>query len=168
MDLGIAIGPLLDALLTVFGPQLWWLVPLLLLALVLLFPMLGRGPNSNRRDPWRGFKFASRDIVMARANRQCEASVFLAWGRCGDPAVEVDHVIPWSRGGPTVVSNGQALCRAHNRSKGALVPPWWYVLGLERRRRGYFPPEADVRVRAVMDDAERAARDRSAQRRAAR
>ena len=31
---------------------------------------------------------------------------------------------PWSRGGPTVLSNGQALCREHNRSKSNLRPPW--------------------------------------------
>ena len=95
---------------------------------------------------------------MERAARRCESAAFMAWGRCGSPATEVDHVFPWSRGGPTVESNGQALCRGHNRSKGAMRPPWWYVLGLERRRRSYFPAGADVRVFAVMSDDDRAAR----------
>lgn len=67
-------------------------------------------------------------------------------------------MFPWSRGGPTVVSNGQALCVAHNRSKGAMNPPWWYVLSLEHRRRGYFPEGADVRVFAVMGVEDTAAR----------
>ena len=156
-----------NAFLTIVGPHLWWLVPMLLLIAVLRFPMLGRGPSSSNRDPWRGFKFGPRATVLQRAGGQCEAPVLLAWGRCDAPAVEVDHVVPWSRGGPTVPSNGQALCRAHNRSKGAMVPPWWYVLGLERRRRTYFPEGADVRVLAVMDDAERAARERSAAKRRA-
>ncbi|MCR8669998.1 HNH endonuclease [Agrococcus sp. HG114] len=163
MDLA---GVLLQGMLSGIAPHLPWLVPLVLLAIVLGFPMLGRGPNSTRRDPWRGFKFAARETVLERAGRQCEASLLLAWGRCGAPAVEVDHVVPWSRGGPTVVSNGQALCRAHNRAKGARVPPWWYVLGLERRRRRYFPAGADVRVLAVMGDADRAARARPPRRRA--
>ena len=69
--------------------------------------------------------------------------------------------MPWSKGGPTVVSNAQALCRGHNRSKAAFVPPWWYVHGLERRRRGYFPSGASVQVLAVMDEVDRAARERS-------
>jgi hypothetical protein len=37
-------------------------------------------------------------------------------------------------------------------------PPWWYVLGLERRRRAYFPEGVDVRVFAVMSVEEAAAR----------
>lgn len=157
MDL---LAPMWDGFAAVVAPYLWWLVPLLLLVAALRFPMLGRGPNSSRRDPWRGFKYASRAAVLQRAGGLCEAPLFLAWGRCGDPAAEVDHVVPWSGGGPTVVSNGQALCRRHNRSKGALVPPWWYVLGLERRRRGYFPEGAPTQVLAVMDDGERVARER--------
>ncbi|MCH1881940.1 HNH endonuclease signature motif containing protein [Agrococcus sp. ARC_14] len=165
MDLA---GPLVQGFAAVITPHLWWLIPLLLVVIVMRFPMLGRGPNSSRRDPWRGFKFAARTAVMDRAGRRCEAGALLAWGRCGDPAVEVDHVIPWSRGGPTVVSNGQALCKAHNRSKGSWVPPWWYILGLERRRRGYVPAGSGVRVLAVMNDDERAARERWAQQRTAR
>lgn len=156
-----------NAFFFIVGPHLWWLIPLLALIAVLRFPMLGRGPNSSRRDPWRGFKFAPRAAVLQRAGGRCEAPVLLAWGRCDDLAVEVDHVVPWSRGGPTVASNGQALCKAHNRSKGAMVPPWWYVLGLERRRREYFPAGADVRALAVMDDVDRAARERSAAKRRA-
>lgn len=156
-----------NAFLTVLSPHLWWLVPLLILVVVLRFPMLGRGPNSSRRDPLRGFKFAPRALVLERAGDRCEAPVLLAWGRCDAPAVEADHVVPWSRGGPTVASNGQALCRAHNRSKGAMVPAWWYVLGLERRRRKYFPRGADVRVLAAMSADERAARERSAAKRRA-
>ena len=83
---------------------------------------------------------------MARAGGRCEGAVFLAWGRCPDEATEVDHVYPWSRGGPTIPANGQALCRGHNRSKGAMRPSWWYVLSLEHRRRRYFPSGLEVRV----------------------
>lgn len=59
-----------------------------------------------------------------------------------------------------MLSNRQALCRAHNRSKAALTPPWWYVLGLEWRRRSYVAPGAPIRVVAAMDAAEREQRAR--------
>lgn len=156
------LAPFANAFLTVLGPHLWWLVPVLVLVAVLWFPMMGRGPNSSRRDTWRVFKYAPRATAMQRAGGRCESAVLLAWGRCDARATEIDHVMPWSRGGPTVVSNAQALCRSHNRSKGAMVPPWWYVMGLERRRRAYFPADEDVRVLAVMSASERALRERAA------
>ena len=34
---------------------------------------------------------------------------------------EADHVVPHSKGGPTVIDNAQVLCRAHNLAKGASV-----------------------------------------------
>ena len=141
-------------------------VPLLLLmiviGIVLAAPLPGRGPGwPARRDPWRGFKYESRRSVVARAGGRCEAPVMLVWGRCPKEATEVDHVYPWSRGGATIVSNGQALCAHHNRAKSNRTPAWWYVLGLERRRRSYAPDGCDVRVLARMNAADRAARTRS-------
>jgi hypothetical protein len=84
--------------------------------------------------------------------------MLLAWVRCHDPATEVDHVYPWSRGEPTVVSNGQALCRTHNRRKSNSRPPWWYVSSLEHRRTVYAPPDVTVRVLGRMNADDRAAR----------
>jgi hypothetical protein len=156
MDIWLAT---LERLIPALQPHLPWLVPLVILLVVASFPMVGRGPGSSRRDPWRTYRFGPRATVMERAGRRCEGAAFVAWGRCDAPATEVDHVFPWSKGGPTVESNGQALCRGHNRSKGAMTPPWWYVLGLERRRRDYFPAGADVRVFATMRAEDRAARE---------
>ena len=31
--------------------------------------------------------------------------------------MEVDHILPWSKGGKTEISNGQCLCKEHNRRK---------------------------------------------------
>ena len=31
--------------------------------------------------------------------------------------MEGDHIIPWSKGGKTVLENGQMLCRKHNHEK---------------------------------------------------
>ncbi|MBC9937015.1 MULTISPECIES: HNH endonuclease signature motif containing protein [unclassified Leucobacter] len=143
---------------TVFLPNLFWMIPVLVLFILLTAPLPGRGPASRRRDPWRSFKFGVRRELMARAGDRCEAAEFVAWGRCSSPATDADHVYPWSMGGPTVLSNGQALCRAHNTSKSSMTPAWWYLRGLERRRAQYFPGGADVRVIAQMSDEERLSR----------
>ena len=159
MDL---VGPLVGSMWAFVQPNLWWIVPLVVARLVFVFPMPGRGPRSSTRDVWRGFKYGPRAEVLKRAGERCEGALMLAWGRCGRPAVEVDHVFPYSKGGPTVVSNGQATCKHHNRSKGSTTPSWWYVLALEKRRRTYFPDGADVRVLAVMTASDFAERERGA------
>lgn len=142
-------------------PFLPWVALLAGLLVVLKAPLPSRGPGLfARRDPWRTFKYDARRTVLARAGHRCEGALLLAWVRCRDAAEEADHIYPWSRGGATVVSNGQALCRKHNRSKSNLAPPWWYVLTLERRRRGYFPGGFDVRVSGAMSPEDTARRRR--------
>jgi hypothetical protein len=149
----------LSALLDRLVPQVPLLTVTAFVFVLLAAPLPGRGPRIFAgRDLWRGYRFGSRDSVMQRAGGRCEAAAFLAWGRCAQAATQVDHVYPWSRGGPTIISNGQALCRDHNRRKSNLRPPWWYVLALERRRAGYFPPGVDIRVHGRMSGGERAAR----------
>ncbi len=159
------LGVFLGSLWAAAQPNLWWLAPLIAAVVVLRFPMPGRGPQSSRRDPWRGFRFGARASVFARAGDRCESAAFFVWGRCGKIAAEVDHVFPHSKGGPTIISNGQALCASHNRGKGGVTPPWWYVLALEKRRRTYFPEGVDVRVSAVMTPGDVEARRRWASRR---
>jgi hypothetical protein len=149
----------LTVLLTGLTPVLPQLAVLAAVIIVVGAPLPGRGPRLfQREDPWRRFKYGSRDVVMSRAGHRCEGAVFLVWGRCEEAVTEADHVYPWARGGPTVPSNGQALCRGHNKHKGAMRPPWWYLLSLEHRRRSYFPPGTDVRVLATFSDADRQAR----------
>lgn len=143
----IGLSPALDGL----RPFLPWAAVLAALLVAFMAPLPNRGPGLfARRDPWRTFKYDARRTVLARAGHRCEGALLLAWVRCRDAAEEADHVYPWSKGGATVVSNGQALCRRHNRSKSNLTPPWWYVLTLERRRRNYFPQGFDVRVSGAM------------------
>lgn len=142
---------ILAAFVAGISPMLPQLAAIFVALLALVCPIPGRGPRLfQRRDRWRRFQGDARRAVMARAGGRCEGSVFLAWGRCPDKATEVDHVYPWSRGGPTVPANAQALCHGHNRSKGAMRPAWWYVLSLEHRRRRYFPPGAEVHVKAKL------------------
>jgi len=95
---------------------------------------------SNERDPVRRFSRMDKAIIVSRAGGRCEHHGWII-GRCRATAkLEADHVHPHSRGGQTAVANGQALCRAHNRSKRATIPFTWQVRALERRRAGYFPP----------------------------
>jgi hypothetical protein len=153
------IDAVLASLLDGLPPMLPLLALVGVLLLVLTLRMPGRGPRMfQRRDPWRGFKFASRRAVLERAGGRCEGPLLLVWGRCRAAASEVDHIYPWSRGGPTIVSNGQALCREHNRRKSNLRPPWWYLVSLERRRAGYIPPGTETRVFARMNADELASR----------
>ena len=163
--IGVEWDELLGAVLAGFIPFLPQFAAIGALLLVVGAPLPGRGPRTfQRQDPWRRFKHEARRVVMSRAGHRCEGPVFLAWGRCNEVATEADHVYPWARGGPTVPSNGQALCRGHNRNKGSWRPPWWYVLSLERRRRSYFTPGEDVRVSALMSAADREARLRIVER----
>jgi hypothetical protein len=62
------------------------------------------------------------------------------------PLLETDHVHPWSRGGWTHVSNGQILCKRHNREKRASIPFGWQLRGLAKRRAAYYPPGQPVTV----------------------
>lgn len=155
-----------DGLFAGIGPFLPWLAVIGTLMIVLAAPLPGRGPGFFRgRDPWRGFKFDARRAVLALASNRCEGAAMVAWGRCGRPAEEVDHVYPWSKGGATIVSNGQALCKVHNRRKSNRTPAWWYVLSLERRRKAYYPAGASVRVCGAMAPTDKAAREASVHRR---
>jgi hypothetical protein len=101
---------------------------------------------------------------MSRAVIRCESAAFVFFGRCSSAATEADHIYPWSRGGATVIANGQALCKGHNRNKRAMTPRWWYLLLLERRRRSYFPPGASARVSGLLTKEERATHSRQAHR----
>lgn len=131
-----------------FAPVLWGVAIILLIVIVVRAPHPLRGPRIRRRDAQRGYKIALRNEIMSAAGFRCESPRFLIWGRCATEATQVDHIYPWSRGGPTTRTNGQALCAAHNQAKSASTPAWWYVLGLERRRKLYYPIGTPVRVQA--------------------
>jgi superfamily II DNA or RNA helicase len=77
---------------------------------------------------YRAHSSESLRDVRRRFNRRERVALFLAsGGRCATcggvlPASwHGDHVAPFSRGGETDVANGQALCPACNRKKGAGV-----------------------------------------------
>lgn len=65
--------------------------------------------------PPRGPRYATpaqRAIVLRRDRYRCR--------HCGSRrSLVIDHIVPWSWGGPTVVSNLQVLCSRCNQRKGA-------------------------------------------------
>ena len=103
------------------------------------------GSKHAQRDPQRAFTEAQRRTIFARAGDRCEHTSLLG-RRCKARPTHADHVHPWSRGGATTLANAQALCARHNLAKSDHVPSPWYLHGLERRRRSYFPPGEPVQI----------------------
>ena len=79
-----------------------------------------RASSANPRDP-RGLRAASPSLRFAVFRRDSYTCQY-----CGRkaPAVplHIDHVIPWSRGGHTVLSNLKTACNVCNLGKGGLSP----------------------------------------------
>lgn len=65
-----------------------------------------------KREPWatRYVSAETRAAILARDNSQC-----VACGATND--IEIDHIVPISRGGTGDPSNLQAMCRSCNRRK---------------------------------------------------
>ena len=68
-------------------------------------------------DPRRRFNASERAALYLAADGRCQLC-----GAVLEPGWHSDHVDPYSRGGPTDVMNGQALCPTCNLTKGAAVP----------------------------------------------
>lgn len=68
-----------------------------------------------RRDDWRAhIPAALRDQVMARDGHRCV--------ECGSTYdLTLDHILPWSLGGPDTEENLRVLCRSCNSRKGDRV-----------------------------------------------
>lgn len=86
-------------------------------------PFLDRNRRSHFVKPkgrpgWRTIGAVTEDLVRAK---------FEYWGgrcwMCGsDDRIEVDHVKPFAKGGPHVLSNVRPACRSCNAGKGARWP----------------------------------------------
>lgn len=76
------------------------------------------------KDKRRTFNEAERIYVYRRDEGLCRACI--AEGKpeaeCHVPwrEYEADHVIPYTKGGPTETANAQLLCKHHNQIKGAV------------------------------------------------
>lgn len=78
--------------------------------------------NGLELDPQRLFAKDVKDELYRRSPR-C-SHVDDDGKRCTESnysKLEVDHIIPWSEGGRTVLDNAQLLCKHHNAGKGAKI-----------------------------------------------
>jgi hypothetical protein len=73
-----------------------------------------------RVDPKRLFTEDDKNKLLLESERD-ENGLYIC-KECGQhfraDELTIDHIIPWSKGGRTVLSNAQLLCRACNSSKG--------------------------------------------------
>ncbi len=89
-----------------------WYAAAALVSMVLLRkrPVGRQGRSVGRRR--RVWTEAERSFILARDGWRCV--------RCGArEELQIDHVIPFSRGGACSVENAQVLCGPCNRAKGA-------------------------------------------------
>ena len=58
-------------------------------------------------------------VVKLTGREPCESIKFWKY-QCpfDDPDIKIDHVFPWSLGGPSIPSNSAYLCEHHNLLKG--------------------------------------------------
>lgn len=91
------------------------------------------------RDPQRLFTWEQKRLLLAMAGHRCEHRPLLGRRCRAIYGLQADHVVPWSRGGPTELWNAQLLCRRHNRRKSNLMPSLLYRRRLARLRRRYAP-----------------------------
>ena len=82
-------------------------------------------PNKERTKVERGKLTKSlRFAVLEKYNFKCRAC---GYGASDGKKLHVDHVIPISKGGKTVMKNLQALCNDCNIGKGTKIVDGWAV-----------------------------------------
>ena len=75
------------------------------------------------KDSRRSFSESERIAIYFKDRKRCQ--MCLEEGKPDRECIvpwsefEADHVLPHSKGGQTLIENGQVLCREHNRLKGA-------------------------------------------------
>jgi 5-methylcytosine-specific restriction endonuclease McrA len=93
-----------------------WALALLVACLVPLWLNRGDTRAERRRRPWTRIE---RRVALRRAGYRCED--------CGSPDdLELDHFVPFSRGGACDLSNIRVLCKPCNLRKGDTPPEVYY------------------------------------------
>ncbi len=76
-------------------------------------------PNILLKDENRNFSYEQRLAIWRRDNKVCQIKKKCEGKYLQFADMDVDHIIPHSKGGKTIVSNGRVSCPECNRSKGA-------------------------------------------------
>jgi len=84
---------------------------------LLLRRFLGAVPDILLKDGQRSFTHEQRMAIYRRDHGICQLRLKCAGTKVEWDAFEADHIIPWSKGGPTTVANGQVACAACNAAK---------------------------------------------------
>jgi uncharacterized protein DUF262/HNH endonuclease len=75
-------------------------------------------PDIRLKDDQRLFSREQRLAIFRRDSGHCQVKLKCAGVKCEWDAWEADHRVAWSKGGKTIVSNGQVACLACNSAKG--------------------------------------------------
>jgi len=70
------------------------------------------------KDDQRLFSHEQRLAIFRRDKGFCQVKLKCEGIKCEWDAWEADHKLSWSKGGKTIVSNGQVACLPCNSSKG--------------------------------------------------
>ena len=91
---------------------------------VLISDILQEMPNLGLLDDQREYDYQQRIAIFRKYNSKCanpydnhDCQVTCEWDN-----FHADHILPWSAGGKTTVSNGQLLCPSCNLKKGTAIP----------------------------------------------
>lgn len=85
----------------------------------MLRDLLGRFTGLPLKDNQRDFTHAQKLAIFRRDLQTCQLRIKCDGVRVVWDDWHCDHKMPWSKGGPTTVANGQVACPACNLSKGA-------------------------------------------------
>jgi hypothetical protein len=75
-------------------------------------------PDIELKDDQRLFSHEQRLAIFRRDKGFCQVNLKCKGVKCEWDAWEADHILSWSKGGKTIVSNGQVACLPCNSSKG--------------------------------------------------
>lgn len=75
-------------------------------------------PDIELKDDQRLFSHEQRLAIFRRDKGFCQVKLKCQGVKCEWDAWEADHTLSWSKGGKTIVSNGQVACLPCNSSKG--------------------------------------------------
>jgi len=102
--------------------------------------LFGSSPKQQpQRDPHRTFSQSQKNEVLQRQKHRC--------AKCHDllnvaGGVEYDHIKPWEKGGKTIASNCQALCRNCHGNKSHKAT--FEKVEKKRAKRNDTPPDSGM------------------------